>query len=202
MNTKDCSQGLSNKEVADKLFESINKETDGALGVVTADGLWSRYACAKFFNNYHPQVIAYCRKLAADKDIDMLDWMLAIDFDSLGSDFCCTYEVLTDVYADNNTENDFYDDMIKLLIDKLMDDVAASSKNPLELKVDEQLPVAIKREILTNKFCFTVTDDGKVFDEDGTETTSYNTLQDIIEQSYNSGYKQAKIEIRQAIGIE
>lgn len=203
------------------LIQKMSKTTGLGMVSMPYSALTSRYSAVAFFHQSHPEIIAYCRQLAAEEDVDLLDWLLRINFDTLGSEFDCTYEVLTDVYADNNQENEFYDDMVRLLIEHLLDDayeaaptdtqVASNAVNtggePTQsdtvlVKCDEVLSVAMKREILTNSFCFTVDDNGVVFDENGNQTDEYNTLQAIIYQAYESGARQAKSEIRKALGIQ
>lgn len=203
------------------LIQKMSKTTGLGMVSMPYSALTSRYSAVAFFHQSHPEIIAYCRQLAAEEDVDLLDWLLRINFDTLGSEFDCTYEVLTDVYADNNQENEFYDDMVRLLIEHLLADayeaaptdtqVASNTVNtggePTQsdtvlVKCDEVLSVAMKREILTNSFCFTVDDNGVVFDENGNQTDEYNTLQAIIYQAYESGARQAKSEIRKVLGIQ
>ena len=203
------------------LIQKMSKTTGLGMVSMPYSALTSRYSAVAFFHQSHSEIIAYCRQLAAEEDVDLLDWLLRIDFDTLGSDFDCTYEVLTDVYADNNKENEFYDDMVRLLVEHLLVDAyevaptdthvadntvntgdEPTQSNTVLIKCDEVLSVTMKREILTNSFCFTVDDNGVVFDESGNQTDEYNTLQAIIYQSYESGARQAKSEIRKALGIQ
>lgn len=100
------------KHTEDELLLLMDASTDAKIKQSFIDW-FSTYYCS--------EILAYCRMLANRSDQSLNDWLREnINFDVIGKGFTASNEILTDVYVMNNNQSKYYDEMIVVLIDYLL----------------------------------------------------------------------------------